>query len=719
MIILISFIITFLTVAIATFSATPQYTASSQVLIEKNYGSNLTGSISYYRLDPEFLPTQLQVIRSANVAHRVVEKLQLDTRYRQYFLKDTDSSVSFIASWKKSISAFIMGLLPSSGNEAEEEQGGEEKKESLLVTEPLSDADIIASMIRKNLWVKPVPVSKTVTISYSHKDPGMAQLVVNTVVQAYIDELLEIKLSTSSYSLQWMTVKADEERLKLEKSERALQQYMREHDLVTVENKLAVYPEKLAEFSKQLSAAQAEQKEYEALYAQIEATGKDYKNIETIPIFAGNKVLQDLRNKVYAVEQKIKDLSKKYGYKHPVMIQAKSERALLLKEQRFEVNRIIESTRKSYELAKSREENMKKLLAESKSGMLDVNESFMQYTIMKREVDMNRVLYDNLTSKIKTANVTEQAQDVKVWVVQKADLPIAPSSPKKKRDLTLGLILGLLGGVGLAYFIEYLNNSIETAEELERRFRLTVLGSVEELKEKDETIETHIVNNSLSPLAESYRLIRSNLLLSSPDHPPRTILITSMTPKEGKTATTANLARILAQNEKKVLIIDCDMRRPRMHSLFSKPNVYGLSNYLTGNTEQTLVQDISNEEVQLISAGSIPPNPAELLNSVSMQQLIVKMGERYDFVLLDSPPVQSVTDSLTLSSLVDGTILVVRAGSITSDILENGLKKLHEVNAHCLGFVLNGFNKTSGVANYYGYYEYYSKETSKTPPVKG
>ncbi len=533
---------------------------------------------------------------------------------------------------------------------------------------------------------------------------------MDEVVQAYMDEMLEIKHSTSSYALQWMTSKAAEERKKLEQSELALQRYMREHDLVTVENKLAVFPQKLAEFSQQLSAAQAEQKEYEALYAKIKATGENYQNIETIPVFADNKVLQNLRDKVYTAEQKVKELSKKYGYKHPVMIQAKSERNLLLKEQRFEINRIIESTKNAYDLAKSREKNLKKLLADSKAGMLDINERFMQYTIMKREVDMNRALYDNLTSSIKTANVTEQAQDVKIWVIEKAELPMYPSSPRKRRNLALGLVLGLFGGVGLAFFIEYLDNTVKTAEELERHFQLTVLGSVEEVKEKGETIESYLVNNPLSPLSESYRLVRSGLLLSSPDHPPRSLLVTSMAPKEGKTATTANLARILAQSEKKVLIIDCDMRRPRMHSLFSQPNSYGLSNYLTGDRQQTLVRTIPDEQVSLIPAGSIPPNPAELLNSSAMQQLLDKMLETYDFVLLDSPPVQSVTDSLTLSRIVDGTVLVVRSGKTTYDTLDNGMKKMREVNAHLLGFVLNGFNKSSGDSGYYGYYDYYSKD---------
>jgi polysaccharide biosynthesis transport protein len=702
-------VITFLTVFIATYTATPLYTASSQVLIERNYGSSaIERTMAYIPYDPEFLTTQFELIRSANVAHRVVAQLQLDTKYRHYFFtKEKDGLFSFISTVKSGIKDFIKGLISSDSGEAEFGSGGAE----LLVTaEPMTDADIIAATIQGNLSIEPVTNTKTVFISYSDKNPAMAKLVIDAVVQAYMDEILEIKLASSSYSLKWMTSKADEERNKLKVSELSLQQYMRDNDLVTVENKLAIYPQKLAEFSSQLSKAQAEQKEYESLYAQIKNLGEDYNNIETIPVFAENKVLQSLREKVFTAEQKIKDLSKKYGYKHPVMINAKAEQALLIKEKKFEVSRIIEATRNAYELAKSREANLKQLLANTKKEMLNINERFTQYSIMKREVDMNRVLYDALTSSIKTASVTEQSQDVKIWVVKKADLPAMPSKPRKKRNLALGLILGLFGGVGLAFFIEYLDNNVKDGKDIEQRFGITVLGTVEELQGKSERIETYLLEYPLSPLAENYRLIRSGLLLSSPDHPPRSILITSMSPKEGKTSTTCNLARVLAQNDKKVLIIDCDMRRPRTHSLFNVPNSSGLSSYLAGNIKKSLIRSIPDESLSLITSGPIPPNPAELLQSSRMELLMKEMLKIYDFVLLDSPPILRVTDSLTLSTLVDGVLLVTRSGKTTYDMLDSGLKKMHSLHAPILGIVLNGLSKSKKDSGYYGYYEYYNKE---------
>jgi polysaccharide biosynthesis transport protein len=183
-----------------------------------------------------------------------------------------------------------------------------------------------------------------------------------------------------------------------------------------------------------------------------------------------------------------------------------------------------------------------------------------------------------------------------------------------------------------------------------------------------------------------------------------------MAPQEGKTSTTSNLARILSQNNKKVLIIDCDMRRPRMHSLFGVPNSHGLSNYLSGNTDESPICAIENELVFLIPSGPVPPNPAELLNSAKLKLLMEEMLKIYDYVLLDSPPIQSVTDSLTLSTLVDGTLLITRSGKTTFDMIGSGLKKLYDVRAKILGVVLNGLNKTRHNSGYYGYYDYYSKE---------
>ncbi len=537
----------------------------------------------------------------------------------------------------------------------------------------------------------------------------MARLVADAIVKAYMDEMLEIKLSNSSYSIKWMTDKAREEREKLEHSERELQHFMRENELVTVEDKLTVLPQKLSEFGRQISTAEAQKKELQDQLFQIKEAGNDFNKLERIPTLATNEVLKSIRERIYKANQTSQELSKKYGPKHPQMIKVTDELRILNDEKRHEINRVLASITNSYDLATSKEKSMKELLAETKGEMLGTNEKLMQYQIMKREVDSNRVMYETLQAGIKKEGITEQSQSVNIWVMKKAEMPEDPSKPNKQRNLLLGLILGLFSGVGLAFFIEYLDNTVKGAQELEDSFGLPVLGSIEELRGADKSIDSFIIKNPLSPVAESYRLIRSGLLLSSAEHPPKSMLVTSMNPKEGKSSTTANIARILAQSGSRVLVIDCDLRRPRMHEIFGVDRTVGLSSLLTGATSENVVQKVLEEDIFCLPSGPLPPAPAELLGSAKMKELMKKLAEKFDFILLDSPPVQSVTDSLVLSQYVDGTIVVVRASKTTNEEMESGMKKLHDVKTRFLGFVLNGMKSQDVGKYYYGYSTYYAK----------
>ncbi len=698
----------FFSTVVATYTATPIYSASSQVLIERNR-SNSGLEYQSYSYEPEFLDTQTEIIQSVNVARKVVDRLQLATSYRQYFIKTEKESFAFFAG-PNGILAAVRELFGTffPGTEQTVSPSGKGGIETMPAK---SDAEICAEIIQKGLKVKPLKNTKIVTITYENTNAAIAKMVTDAVVQAYIDELLEIKLSTSNYSLKWMNAKAAEERDKLEKSERDLQQYMRDNDLVTVENKLTVLPQKLSEVGLQLSKAETEEKELQDLLQQISAVKDNPDRLETIPIFASSEVLKSIRERIYKSNQNIQELSKKFGRKHPSMVKANDELRILREERRFEIERIVSSAKNSLDLAISKKKSLVGLLSSTKVEVLNLNEKFVQYSIMKREVDSNRLVYDTLQAGIKKEGVTEQSQSVNVWVVKPASLPVKPAKPNVKRNILIGIILGLFSGVGLAFFIEYLDNTIRQPKDLEERFGLTVLGSVQELRGEHRDIESFIKKNPLSPLAECYRLIRAGLLLSSAEHPPKTLLITSMEAQDGKTSTTTNLARVLAQGGNSVLVIDCDLRRPRMHSLLGMANDIGLSMYLAGNTAaESIVFKVSDEDISLIPSGPIPPDPAELLGSKRMKELIQAMAERYDFVLLDSPPVQSVTDSLALSQFVAGTVLVIRAGKTTYDILEGGLKKLRDVNGRILGFVLNGLRQQDTGKHSYGYSTYYAKD---------
>ncbi len=702
-IVLLFAFITIAIVLLATLSQTPKYSANVQILIERNYDTEIMGR-GYIPYDPEFYGTQFNLIQSRNVVSRVVEELKLDTRYRHYFFKP--ESTSLIQPAKDWLKATIKSFIPQ--GDADEIKTS--TTESIQTT-PLSDAQIITAMIQGGLSTKPIANTKIAIISYTNENPAMAQLIVNHIAKAYMDEMLEIKMHATSYAIEWMTIKAKEEKKKLEASEKILQQYTRDHDIITVENKMTIVPQKLHEFSSQLSKAEAEMQQLKEVYLQIKNAGNDLEAIESIPVVTANKTLQSLRDAILKSEQVIDELSKKYGHKHPMMIKAISERDNLVVEKRHELKRIERALENDYKLAQSKSRNLQELLDQTKQDLLNLKERFIQYDILKRDVDTNHVLYDALIGRIKQQSATEQTQAINIWVVKKADLPEAPSSPRKKRNMMLALILGVFGGVGMAFFIEYLDNTIKSPSDIERRIGLPILGLVS-TPDKDQKIETILKENPKSLLAESYRSIRSQVLLSAAEHPPKTILVCSVSPQEGKTTTTANFARTLAQTNKSVLIIDCDMRKPRLHKFFKITNEIGLSTFLSGSESEVPILPVPDEPVHIIPSGPIPPNPSELLTSTQMQKLLAAMKARYDFIILDSPPIMSVTDSQILSKMVEGTLLVVRYGATTWDQLQHGSRLFTDVQANMLGIVLNGVNEKSGDDGYYyqGYYSYYGDD---------
>ncbi|MDR3088511.1 MAG: polysaccharide biosynthesis tyrosine autokinase [Desulfobulbaceae bacterium] len=687
------------------FTTTPLYTASSQVLLERNTGGRGGLETRYYVYDPEFLETQSELIRSEKVALKVVRNLQLTTKFRHVFFPDDNKTPGLgetISQWLRMPLTWLKSLLTSNERKDAAESG--------QIGRVLSEDEIVALNIRSGLQVTPVRATKIVTISYTGVDPLLAQLVADAAVKAYMDEMLEMRLSFSSYALKWMTEKANEERKRLESSEGELQKFMRDNDLVTVENQLAVLPQRVADFGSQMTKLESERDALHEQIRMVQAAGGSVDRLETLPMFADNMVLKDIRTKIYAAQQTQHELSDQFGSKHPQMVKINAELRVLQSERRAEVDRVVASLTNRYNLAVAQVKGLSDSLKAAKSEMLDLQERFIEYTAMKRDADSNRVLFDALQTSIKKESVTEQAQDVNIWVLQQAQRPVAPSSPKKMRSLIMAFFIGLAGGLGLTFLLEYLDNTVKSHTELQQRYGLTVLGSIEELREKGQNIDNYLALKPLSPLAESYRLIRTALLLSSAEHPPRKILVTSMNPREGKTATTINIARTLAQSGSKVLVINCDLRRPRMNTVMGAQTETGLSTYLAGAHDKKVIVSVKGEQVAYMPSGPIPPNPAELLGSRRMRIMVEELASEYDFVLLDTPPVQSVTDGLMLTNIVDGAILVVRGGKTTFEALDSGIRKLKEVKANILGFVLNGVRGDQRGNYYYGYGSYYAKD---------
>jgi capsular exopolysaccharide synthesis family protein len=667
------FVIVFVVVLIGALSTTPVYEATTKVLIEKIELYNMSmasgGGPYFMPYDPEFYDTQLHLIKSTAVAQKVVNKLSLENAYESYF---KDSKKNFPKDKPKT--------------------------------------DILAEIIRNGIVVTPVKNTKIVNISYLSTNPEFAVLVANSVAEAYIEEMLEMRMSFSRHAIAWMTEKAEGEKTKLEKSEKSLQEYMRFHDIVTIQDKIALTPEKLTALNEQLISAEAKRKELELRYSQIMKVNP--KDADTIPAIASDPTFQSLRNQIMNAEQNIQELSKKYGKKHPSMIKAEEELKNLIHKKNQEISRIIASIKNEYELARANEVNLRGAMSSTKTEAINLNEKYIQYGVLARESETNKQLYDALMKGVKEQSLTGELQNIRIWVVEKAKKPGSPVKPRKMLNVLLGIMVGLFGGGGLAFFFEYLDNTIKSPEEIESRLGQSVLGVVPLFEPKEGDIEQIIMNEPQAVIAENYKSIRTAILLSSANKPPQNLLITSMGPEEGKTVTSTNLAITIAQSEYTVLLVDSDLRKPRIHKIFGIENTKGLSTYLAGASPDINISSGPIKNLSILPSGPLPPNPSELLGSNKMYQLMKALNEKFDIIIWDSPPLMTVTDSFILSRILDGTIIVTRAGKTTYEIVRRGLRSLKgrregDIQSHVLGIVINALDLKKSDYYYYRYYNYY------------
>lgn len=709
--ILTFFVLTLLIVIIATFTATPLYLSGAKVMIERNTAGSLTTSSTYSPYDPEFIETQNQLIMSTAVIEKAVENLNPDKIYDTFFKASADkkSYIQAFAGWIHDRYIVLKELLGIESLFS----GSEDAVEKTIPEEfdiPRTKAQMLADMIKGSISVTPVENSRILQIGYLSDNPALSMKVADAVAQAFIDVLVDMQMEVSGYSINWMSQKAEIQRKKLEESEQELQEYKKQQDIVTIEDKETVLPERLADLSKNMTVSETRRKELLAVYNQVKNVRRE--QLETIPAVAANVSLESINQKIIAADQKISELSKKFGPKHPKMITAKNELDGLKNKKYSELEKVVETIRNEYLLAEENERNLKGLVDQTRFEAERFGDKAIQLGMLQRKVDTNRFLYDALVKKMKERDLTERNQAVNVWIIEKAELPQTPAKPNKKRNILLGIVLGLFGGIGLAFFFEYLDNTVKTPEDVEEKYNIPVIGTIDLIKDKKQTVVQAVMKDSSSLIAESFKGMRTAVLLSSADNPPKILLVSSFTPGEGKSSVSASLAMSLAHAGKKVLLIDADMRRPVQHKYFNIENSSGLSSFLAGvSAENEIKMENPVENLYLILSGPIPPNPSELLSSKKLKDLLTNVSPDYDMIIIDTPPLASVTDPVILSKLVDGVILVTWAGKTTYEMLGKGLKQLREVDAPLIGVVLNRFNaKKSGYYYNYGDY-YYSSES--------
>ncbi len=686
-------------VTIGNLTTTPVYMATTRVLIdrENQYMPNINAMYTDFYSE-DYYHTQYELIKSGAVAYKVVKNLNLQANpvFNPAARKPGGDALS-------GFFGMVGGIFGTSSNAVPEQKSADD---------PLLP---LAKKVQAGLKVEPVKDSRMVNISYEYDDPNLAAAIANGIASAYVEQVLDIKMGTAKHAVEWMSKKIDEQKKLLEESQRALQEYMKDKDIVELESKEAITPQKVQNLSSQLVMAESKRKEAEALYNQVKDLTNNLSGALTVPAVAGDPVMQSLRTEEIKREKDLMEMSKKYGEKHPLMIQLREEIRALRDKMSSESKRIITSIKNDYELAKAKEAGLRSSLAQGKGEAMALSEKSIEYGVLKRDVESNQQIYDALLKRIKETTLIEEVKSFNIYIVDKAEVPKSPVKPRRFLNILLSVVVGLFGGVGIAFFLEYVDNTFKKPEDVEERLSLPLLGVIPSFNksEPDERIEMITHTNQKGTLSETYRALRTSILLSAVE-PVKSIVVTSSLENEGKTTTATNLAIALAQMEKMVLLVDADLRKPKIHTVFDIENSIGLSSFLARQVVRDMIKTSPVPHLSIITSGPLPPNPSELLGSRRMKEFLEIVNEKFDVVVFDTAPLITVTDTTILSDLADGTVMVIRSGKTTFEVARRGAKLLRDINAKILGVVLNSLDtEREGYKYLYPYYYQYGSDKEK------
>ena len=698
--------IIFTLTVIFTLKTIPLYQATSKVAIFPET-PNVLGFKDAGSSSPDFdyestLETQAAILRSDALAMKVIEAMRLDQNPN--FTQST--------------------TLQRTGNSVQL---------SSMQPDPAVTAGLLGRF-RGGLSVQLVPNSRLVQISFTHSDPRLATEIVNALVRTFTEENFKTKYEAVTQTSDWLSTELADLQMKVQTSEEKLVRYQKDHSILGVDEKQNIVTAKLDELNRELTAAQTDRIQKESDY-RLAAEG-DPATFSKPSREGASSMLEKLRDKEADLNTQLAQLNTQFGSGYPKVAELSNQVKQVRSELAAEEVRMQQQIRDEYLAALQRETLLTTAFNQQKQEANQLNESAIEYSVLKRDAEANRQLYQDLLQRLKEAGVSAGLRSSNIRVVDIARTPTSPIKPNVPRNIELGLVLGLSLGIGLAFTLESLDTSIRTMEEINAISTLPALGTIplqfasngslrKRLKsaqvgtDKSESSALVTYARPKSEAAEAYRSLRTSILLSSFGAPPKVILVTSALPQEGKTTISANSALVLAQRGGRVLLIDADLRRPGVDKLFGFRSRGGLSTLISGGDkfEDVVVPFTDVPNLWILPAGLIPPQPAELLGSTVMKDFIARCRKEFDHVVIDTPPVLSVTDAVLLSPEADRVILVARAGKTTKIALRRACESLLQVNAKIMGVVLNALNMNSAEGYYYygGRYSdhYYNEESRK------
>ncbi|MBA3005540.1 MAG: polysaccharide biosynthesis tyrosine autokinase [Proteobacteria bacterium] len=691
-------LIVFILSAFYTFLATPQFKAKGTIRASAQNSSvtkfdNLESNVLQTR---EFQQTQVNLLQSNQLANRVIDKLDL-----------TNNPVFNPQAGGSEKGNQSMSFLDPIKNFIRSDQA----QDQISVLQEDAQSQLLAYSIlgsfHKRLNVAPVKNSELVEITFSSPDPALASSVTNAAMDEFIQMHMDSNLDASKTASKFLEKQIRGAQIKLEESELQLNEFARKIGIVSLNPEHNLVMKQLEEVNNALAKASSDRISKEAMYKQNMAL--DEKSLDQV---VNNVLIQSLKTQYSTLEAEYRDLSVtfKAGYPKLQQLQAKMDEisARITKEKQ----QIINSIKNTYETALKTEQYLIVNAELQKGKALELGEKSTQYKILEREVDTNKSIYQSLLQRSKEIEATVGAAVTNIQIIDRATTPLFPFKPQVAKNLLLALVLGLMLGVGTAFTLEAFDNTIKNPDELADRFHIPVLGLIPYDKESIDNrmkMAMKSFDEPRSPVAEAFRTTMTSVRLSVADNPPKTILLTSILPGAGKSSLATNTAFSYLAEEERCLIIDVDLRKPSLHKIFqTSKKKMGLSSVLSGMAKlDDVITKTEYAGLDYICSGPLPPNPAELLSSKRMRQLLAIVSQHYDRVILDGPPYQGFAEILVLSHMVDGVILVAVEGETPREGVKHFRKAIVNVGGRILGAIINKSGRKKGFTTY-GSYKYYA-----------
>ncbi len=707
-------LLTFISTAVFTLSATRIYkaTASLEVSQEQAKVTKFEEVVAGEIRAQEFMQTQVGLLGSKTLAKRVAEKLDMKQRLKALQKSlGQDQGPGLLALVKGAVKDAIFGVLNwfRPGNE---EEPGDGKTYKIALPEAVLEEKKVLGFIQGNLTVEPRRNAMIIELAFTSPDRNLSQDVVQAYATEFVAWQMDKKLEASRIAREFLMKQIHRAQIELERSEGELNRFAKQAGIVSLEGHLNSVYLQLEEINRSLAEAEAELIRHESEYRQARKEGP-----ASLPQVMESPMISALKGQYAQMQSEYQKKSAIFYDAYPEVNALKMRMKSLQTQIEQEQQKIFQSIRSRYEAAVRRMDTLKKVAQEKKRAAMDLNERATQYKIVLREVNTNNAIYQSLLERAKEIESMVGVSSSNIYIVDPGALPILPFKPKVMLNLMLAIVVGLVGGVGLAFLMEYFADSITKPEEMSDRFHIPILGvaPLVKLEATDPPVEKAFLGDPRSALCEAIRTTKVSIQLARGDAHTRSFLFTSTTQGEGKTTLAVNMAMAFAQAGERVVIMDADLRRPRIHKLFSEAIAsnngknLGLSSFLAGIVDKEPVVPTEMPNLFIIPAGPIPPNPVELLASNRFGKLMEHLEGHYDRIIMDAPPNQGFADVLVLSRKVGGVVMIITLGETTRDAVRHFKRSILNVDGNILGCVINrvDFSKRYGYRSYYRYYRHY------------